>query len=131
MRGPFRRYLRNRLVFDKVFDGSAYSCPGVSSNLNHRVDVAELDTCLVDGKAPVNLHLVGVSCLIPSLNFTAKVIDRADSARQALAAQGTQLVLGDVQPTSMLRGVMDFESFGHSPGFCWWKCFVERPQSMS
>ena len=98
--------------------------------LNHWVDVLELDARLVDREAPLHLHLLSVSCRFPRLNFTSKILDCSDASGQALTAQGTQLVLGHVQPTSVFGGVMDLEPFRDSPCLCRWECFVERAQSV-
>src|SRR6266576_4720600 len=75
-----------------------------------RVDVAELDACVVGGELPVDLALVGVDLVLPGGELTVQEFDIAKPPGEALPGQGGELDLGDVEPGSAPGRVVDLQA---------------------
>jgi hypothetical protein len=60
--------------------------------------VAELDAGVGGGELPVDLALVGVGGALPGGEFGIEGVDVGDAPVEALASQGGELDLGDVEP---------------------------------
>ena len=60
--------------------------------------MAEFDPCIGGGELPVDLTLVGVGAVLPGAEFAVQDAQVGDATVQALAGQGGQLDLGDVEP---------------------------------
>lgn len=54
-----------------------------------------------------------------------QLVDGADSPVQTLADEHRELAFGNVEPTSMFRGVMDLEAMGQPSRLFGGICFVE------
>src|SRR5437870_1887654 len=81
------------------------------SHNDFRVDGLQLDPRVVDVELPVDAALLGVASLMPGGSFRSQKVDRREaSVPDALTSHGTQLVLGNVQPTSVLGRVAEFQA---------------------
>jgi hypothetical protein len=74
------------------------------------VEVAQFHACVVGGEVPVDLALVAVGVLLPGGEFGVEHGEVVDAAVQALAGEGGELDLGDVEPGPVFWGC------GGSPG---------------
>jgi hypothetical protein len=61
---------------------------------------------------PVDLSLVGVGSGLPGGEFGVQAIQVSDAAIEALAGQGGEFDLGDIEPGSVLGRVVYLESLG-------------------
>lgn len=68
----------------------------------------DLDSCVPNRELPINPFLTMIPVLIPSSGFCFQRFDVADSPSQASLGEGGQFYLGQVQPGTMLRGMMKF-----------------------
>src|SRR5258708_17717330 len=64
--------------------------------------------------------------LLPTLDLLAKVLNRSNVVCQALPRQHREFDLGDIQPTRMLRGVVDLQAVDQGFGLLRQKHFIER-----
>jgi hypothetical protein len=60
--------------------------------------VAEFDAGVGGGELPLDLALVGVGGVLPGGEFGVEGVEVGDAAIEALAGQGGELDLGDVEP---------------------------------
>src|SRR5438876_8187938 len=98
------------------------------SQLDFGVDRPQLASGVIDLHLPVDTGLCVVYIRGPSGGFGAHRLDIAEaSTGHALTGQGTQFVLGDVQPTAVLGRVMEFNSADQLPCAFRLERFVERP----
>ena len=78
------------------------------SRHNLRIDGLEFTASIVDLHLPVDTALGAIDVAGPRRHFTVQRLEVADAASaQALARQGTELVLRDVQPTPVFRRVAE------------------------
>src|SRR5680860_810434 len=94
--------------------------------LDGGVEVAELEAGVFGGEVPVDLALAGVGRLLPRGEFGVEDVEVVDPAVEALAGQGGELDLGDVEPGPVFGGVVDLESLGQREGLVWFEGLVER-----
>jgi len=87
--------------------------------------VAELDPGVVGGELPVDLALVGVRGVLPGGEFGVEDVEVVDAAVEALPGQYRKLDLGDVEPRSVFRGVVDLQPAGPART----PCPVRRPRT--
>ena len=81
------------------------------SRHNLRIDGLEFTASIVDLHLPVDTALGAIDVAGPRRHFTVQRLAVADAASaQALARQGTELVLRDVQPTPVFRRVAELEA---------------------
>src|ERR1019366_3499175 len=98
-----------------------------TSNLRHgRVEAAQFDPGVCRGEAPFDL--AGRSRGVPRGDDRSKVGDAVDALVEALRRQGRQEDLGDVEPASVLGGVVHLESFDEAAGLAWFEGFVQARQ---
>src|SRR5215211_4285686 len=98
------------------------------SILNFRVQRLQFRSGIFDFELPVNASLLVVAVLRPRGDFAAQVWDRPEPpAVEALALQGTELILGDVEPTPVLRRIAELDLAHELTGFRRGEGLVERP----
>ena len=83
-------------------------------------------TGAVNREAPVDAHACLVAALLPRADLMLQLRQRADAPGETLGGERAQLVLGDVQPAAVLRGVMELEPLGQPPCLGRGKGLVER-----
>ena len=79
------------------------------SALDLWVEASEFDAGLMRRKLPVHTFLGRITPLFPLLCFRSQRRHIGHSAIQALQGQGTELDLGDIEPTAMLGGMVDLQ----------------------
>ena len=62
----------------------------------------------------------------PGFEFCVEGVDVGDAPSQALPGTAGQFDLSDVEPASVLGGVVDLQSAGESEGLLWRERLVER-----
>src|SRR5271156_806955 len=77
----------------------------------------ELCAGIKSGEVPVDGSHAVVPVPFPGGHFFSQQVNAWDSAIEALAVERTQFNLGDVEPTAMFWGVVDFKAAGQSSGF--------------
>src|SRR5262249_49097006 len=103
--------LRDR-IYEQNLRNAALVDRRCLSLLYVRLQVAQLDSCVVGGELPVDLTLVGVGLLLPGGELGVEHGEVLDAAVQALAAARGELVLGDVEPGPVLGRVADLQALG-------------------
>ena len=87
--------------------------------------MAEFDTCVGGGELPSDLALVGVGGVLPGGEFGVEGVEVGDAAIEALAGQGGELDLGDVEPNPC-RGVWWISSrCASTKALAGWNALVE------
>ena len=76
----------------------------------------EFDARVRRAELPVHRANLLVAMILPALNLPTEVLDSGDIVGQALPCQDTQFDLGNIEPTRMLGGVVDFQAVDE--GFC-------------
>ena len=83
----------------------------------------------------VNCQSMGAGRIVamglPGVDFLSEDFEAGDPAIQALAGQGAEFDLGDIKPATVLRGVVELDSFGQATGLGCGKGFVERGGGVS
>ena len=92
--------------------------------------MVKFDAGVGRGELPADLALVVVGCGLPGGEFGVEDVEVVDPAGQALAGQGGQLDLGDVEPGAVLGCVVDLEPLGQRACFGWLERFVERTEGV-
>src|SRR4051812_7340321 len=106
------------------------SSPSAPSSLDFGVEPLQFHPGVFDAELPVDTALLGIRFVRPRCDLELKVDQFTDAAvAQALARQATQLALGDIQPTSVLRGVAETDPFYISSRSGWVKNFIKRGTS--
>ncbi len=82
----------------------------LSVRLLHGIESLEFDARIRGAELPVDRADSLVPMLLPALDLLAKILNRSNVVCQALPRQHTQFDLGDIQPTRMLRGVVDLQA---------------------
>src|SRR3954454_22977457 len=96
------------------------------SSLDFGVEPLPFDPGVFDAELPVDAALLGIRFVRPRCDLELKVDQFTDAAvAQALARQATQLALGDIQPTSVLRCVAESDPFDIGSRSVWFKRFIE------
>ena len=88
-----------------------------SAILNCWVKGFQLDARIIGGEAPVHSHHVPVALVLPGVNFPAQHLLIRNPAVQALPGQHSDFNFSHVQPTPMLGGVVNLQTFGNAPRF--------------
>ena len=88
-----------------------------SAILNCWVKGFQLDARVIGGEAPVHSHHVPVALVLPGVNFPAQHLLIRNPAVQALPGQHSDFNFSHVQPTPMLGGVVNLQTFGDTPRF--------------
>ena len=68
---------------------------------------------------PVDPFLLRIALLLPSFGLMTQRLDVWYPPIQALLRYRTELDFGDVQPTAMLGGIVQFQMLGQTPCFLW------------
>ena len=92
-------------------------CTSSSAILNCWVKRFQLDARVIGSEAPVHSHHVPVALVLPGVNFPAQRLLIRNPAVQALPGQHSDFNLGHIQPTPMLGGVVNLQTFGDTPRF--------------
>jgi len=87
--------------------------------LLYGIESLELDARICRAKLPVHRANSLVAMLLPELNLLTKLLNLGDVVRQALPCQPAQFNLGNIEPRSMLEGVMDFQTVDQGFGLLW------------
>src|SRR5262245_15750061 len=106
-----------------------YGTSAVSA-LNLWVEAFEFDAGIQSGELPVHPFWGRVSPLFPLLGFLYKRLHVWDPTIQALHGQDTELNLSDIEPTAVLRGVMDLQTRGQPARLLWREGLIERANPM-
>ena len=80
------------------------------SALNLWVEAFELDAGFLSRELPVNALFRRVAPLFPLLCFLGERLQIWDPAIQALHRQDTEFDLRDIEPTAMLRGMVELQT---------------------
>ncbi len=104
------------------FDG----VPSVMSFIMCRVKPFQSNARIFAGELPVSRRIDSVPLRLPGAYFAAQLINRVNSAIQALTHHDTDLRFSDIQPTAMLGRVHEFEPVPKRFGNAWLKHLVQR-----
>ena len=77
------------------------------STLHLWVEAFEFDSGIKSRKLPVHALLGRIAPLFPLLGFLSERLQIWEPPIQALQGQGTELDLGDIEPTAMFGGIVD------------------------
>jgi hypothetical protein len=80
--------------------------------LNRRVQALQLDAYIVGGEAPVDAPSGGVAPVLPGPPLLLEGRCVGDPSVEALPPEDAQLDFRHVQPTPVLRGVVDLQLVG-------------------
>src|SRR5512132_213859 len=100
------------------------------STLHLWVEAFEFDSGIMSRKLPVNAFLGRIAPLFPLCGFIYERFQIWDPPIQALQGKGTELDLGDIEPTAMLGGIVDLQTRGEPSGLLWRECLIERANPM-
>ena len=100
------------------------------SALNLWVEAFEFDAGIQGGKLPVHAFLGRIAPLFPLFGFLSERLHIWYPPIQALQGQGTELDLGDIEPTTMLGGMVDLQTRGQPTGLLGRKRLIERANPM-
>ena len=106
-----------RPVDPQALDDELSRHPSSSAILNCWVKGFQLDARIGGGEAPVHSHHVPVALVLPGVNFPAQHLLIRNPAVQALPGQHSDFNFSHVQPTPMLGGVVNLQTFGDTPRF--------------
>lgn len=88
--------------------------------LLHRIESLEFNARILRAKLPVDRADLLVTLILPLVRLLTEFLHGCNVVCQALPRQHTQFNLGNIQPTRMLRGVVDLQAvdqgFGLSGG---------------
>jgi hypothetical protein len=87
----------------------------------------QLTASLVDGEVPFDGWPLEIALPLPSGNLASCGVDVGEASRQALAGEHRQLALRHVEPTAVLRRVMEVELSRDPSRFSGCERDVERP----
>ena len=76
----------------------------------------QLHAGIFGGELPVGLGVVFVPACLPSLHFPDEAVLVRDASIQALGRQDAEFGLRHVQPASVLRRVVNLETFRQATG---------------
>src|SRR4029453_9957098 len=77
--------------------------------VNLLVEAFELYTRILGGKLPVHTLVTRITSLLPGSSFVVQCRHIWYPPIKALASEGTQLNFGHIEPTAVLRGMVDFQ----------------------
>ena len=86
---------------------------------------------VADGESPVDAAVIGVSLGFPCGQFPREFGSASDTTVQALTRQDAEFDFGNVEPTSVARGVDDMEPPRQAVRFGGRKGLVQRGDAMS
>ena len=86
----------------------------------------KLAASVANRKAPVDRAVLGVTLANAGIDALSQGFFVGNTISQAGAGQDREFHLGHVEPTAMLRGVVEIQLSGDGTGLLWRKCFVER-----
>src|SRR5260221_221668 len=98
----------------------------LSVGLLYRIEPLEFDARIRRAELPVDHADSLVPMLLPTLNLLTEFLNSGNVMGQALPRQHTQFDLGNIQPTRMLRRVVDLQAVDQCFGLLWWEDLVER-----
>ena len=90
-----------------------------------------LSTSISTSKAPMDLAALSIAFAGQSFNMLPKMLKAFDTFGQTSPLKNADLDLSHVQPTAMLRRVMDLQSFPDALCFLGRECLVEATHRMS
>ena len=88
--------------------------------------MAESGASVVGGEVPVDLALVGVGRVLAGGEFGVEDVEVIDAAVEALAGQGGEFDLGDVEPGPVFGGVVELRALREGERPLRGECLVER-----
>jgi hypothetical protein len=94
--------------------------------LLHGIEPFEFDARISRAELPVDRADSLVAMLLPLLGLLTEILDGGNVVSKALPCQYTQFDLGNIQPTRMLRGVVNFQAVDQGFGLLRRKHFIER-----
>ena len=94
------------------------------------VEAFKFDAGIMGCELPVDAFLGGSAPLLPLLCFIDERLHIWNPPVQALDGEGTQLDLGDIEPTTVFGGVVDLQSRGQSSGLLGRESLLERAHPM-
>ena len=98
--------------------------------MNLWIKPSELDTGIGGSELPINPLLSRVAPGFPRLGFLTQGIQIRKPTVQALPGEDTEFQFGDIEPTAVLRGVMNLQALRQTPGGLRIEGFVERTRLM-
>jgi len=78
--------------------------------LLHRIEAFQFDARIRCAELPVDRADLLVALILPLLRLLTKFLNSRNVVGKALPCQHTQFDLGNIQPTRMLRGVVDLQA---------------------
>lgn len=84
----------------------------------------------MSSEVPMDTGSMVVAVTLPSSQFLPEQTYVINPAGEALSGHNIKFYFSDVQPTAMLRRVMDFQLFGDSASFRGRKCLVQGGKRM-
>ena len=94
--------------------------------LLHGIEPFEFDARIRRAKLPVHCADSLVTLILPLLRLLTEVLYGCNVVRQALPRQHTQFDLGNIQPTRMLRRVVDLQAVDQRFGLFRRKDLIKR-----
>ena len=92
----------------------------------HGIEPFEFDARIRRAKLPVDRADLLVAMVLPKLYLLTKVLNGGNVVGQALPCQHAEFNLRDIEPTGMLRGVVDLQAIGQGFSLFRREHFVER-----
>ena len=89
------------------------------------IDSLAFDSGVRCGELPVDLPPLSMATGVPSGHFRSQRFQVRKALVEALPAQRSEFDLRHVEPTPLLRGVMDFEFVDEATGLFRWKGWIE------
>ena len=90
----------------------------------------KFNTRIRSGEMPMYLGLPVIPVALPRGDVASHGYQIGNSSIQTLPIQGAKLDFRHIEPTAMLRRIMDFEAFCQPPGFLRGKHLVEGSNAM-
>jgi len=83
------------------------------------------------GEAPIDWARVSIACVFPSRDFLRQRLLVRNAAVKALTREDTEFNLCQIQPTTVLGGVVKLQAVENTTSFRGWKSFVKGGFNMS
>src|SRR5713226_7000068 len=85
----------------------------------------ELDASISRSEPPVNAHFSPIAFGLPGGDLASQLCLRTDAAVQTLPREDREFDLGHVQPTAMLRRVVEFQLLHQTSRLGWLKDVIK------
>jgi len=96
-----------------------------------RVEPTELDSSVIGLELPVDFGRLLIARRFPASHLTSEKLCGFDSSIEALSLQNTELAFCDVQPTPVLRRVVNLQTLGNGLRISPTNCFDASSKQMT